>query len=60
MLNRAKAVIPGISQLLSKRPDMFSEGVWPSYYSKANGTRVWDLDNNEYLDMSIAGIGLMF
>lgn len=53
----AKTVIPGLTQLLSKRPDMFSLGVWPSYYSKAKGSRVWDLDGNEYLDMSIGGIG---
>ncbi|WP_319763614.1 aminotransferase class III-fold pyridoxal phosphate-dependent enzyme [Maridesulfovibrio sp.] len=49
--------IPGMCQLLSKRPDMFSLNVWPAYYSKSEGAKVWDLDNNEYLDMSIAGIG---
>lgn len=53
----AKKRIPGMAQLLSKRPDMFSMGVWPTYYSKASGARVWDLDDNEYLDMSISGIG---
>lgn len=53
----ARKRIPGMTQLLSKRPDMFSMGVWPAYYSKAKGARVWDLDGNEYLDMSISGIG---
>lgn len=53
----AKAIIPGMSQLLSKRPDMFTWGVWPGYYSRAKGTKVWDLDNKEYIDMSIGGIG---
>lgn len=57
MQARARKVIPGMTQLLSKRPDMFSLGVWPGYYSKARGCRVWDLDGNEYLDMSIGGIG---
>jgi len=57
MQQRALARIPGMTQLLSKRPDMFSMGVWPGYYSRAEGGRVWDLDGNEYLDMSIAGIG---
>ncbi len=57
MQQRAGKRIPGMSQLLSKRPDMFSEGVWPGYYSKAEGVYVWDLDGNRYLDMSIAGIG---
>ena len=54
---RAKARIPGLSQLLSKRPDRFSYGVWPGYASRAEGVRVWDLDGNEYVDMSIGGIG---
>lgn len=55
--DKAKNLMPGMTQLLSKRPDQFSSGLWPGYYSKAKGTRVWDLDGNEYLDMSIAGIG---
>ena len=55
--NQAKERIPGMTQLLSKRPDMFSLGVWPGYFSKAKGANVWDLDGREYLDMSIAGIG---
>lgn len=57
MQTRAKRRIPGMTQLLSKRPDMFSLGVWPGYFSKARGANVWDLDGNQYLDMSIAGIG---
>lgn len=57
MQARAKARIPGMTQLLSKRPDMFSLGVWPAYYQKAKGSSVWDLDGNEYLDFSICGIG---
>ena len=57
MQERAKRRIPGLTQLLSKRPDQFSLGVWPGYYSRAVGARVWDLDDNEYLDFSIAGIG---
>ncbi|MBW2737852.1 MAG: aminotransferase class III-fold pyridoxal phosphate-dependent enzyme [Deltaproteobacteria bacterium] len=54
---RAKNCMPGMTQLLSKRPDMFSLGVWPGYYSKAKGAEVWDLDGNHYIDMSISGIG---
>lgn len=57
MQNRARRRIPGLTQLLSKRPDRFSSGVWPGYFSKAKGARVWDLDGREYLDMSIGGIG---
>ncbi len=57
MQARATQRIPGMTQLLSKRPDMFSKGVWPGYYSKAEGVHVWDLDGNQYIDMSISGIG---
>jgi glutamate-1-semialdehyde 2,1-aminomutase len=54
---RGKQRIPGLSQLLSKRPDRFSYGVWPGYCSRAEGVTVWDLDGNAYVDMSIGGIG---
>jgi glutamate-1-semialdehyde 2,1-aminomutase len=43
--------------LLSKRPEMFLPNQWPTYFSKAKGCKVWDLDGNEYIDMSIMGIG---
>lgn len=46
-----------MTQLLSKRPDMFAPDIWPGYYSLAKGVEVWDLDGNRYIDMSIAGIG---
>ena len=56
-LERGKRRIPGLTQLLSKRPDQFAPGVWPTYFSKASGTVVWDLDGCRYIDMSISGIG---
>jgi len=54
---QARKIIPGLSQLLSKRPDQFAPNVWPGYFSRACGAEVWDLDGNRYLDMSIGGIG---
>jgi len=57
LYRRGKQLIPGGTQLLSKRPEMFAPNVWPAYYSKAKGCRVWDLDDCEYVDMSIMGIG---
>ncbi len=57
LYKRAKALIPGGTQLLSKRPEMFAPDVWPAYYSKAKGCRVWDLDGREYIDMSIMAVG---
>jgi len=50
-------LIPGGTQLLSKRPEMFAPDVWPAYYSKAKGCRVWDLDGRAFIDMSIMGVG---
>ena len=44
MQRRAQSVIPGITQLLSKRMDQFSMGVWPGYFDKAQGAHVWDLN----------------
>ena len=53
----AKKVIPGGTQLLSKRPEMFLPDLWPAYYSKAKGCKIWDLDGREYTDVSYMGIG---
>ena len=55
--SEAKKIIPGGNHLLSKRPEMFLPEKWPSYYSKAQGCEIWDLDGNKYFDMSIMGIG---
>ena len=57
LYKRAKRVIPGANMLLSKRPEMFLPEKWPAYFSKSKGCKVWDLDGNEYIDMSIMGIG---
>jgi glutamate-1-semialdehyde 2,1-aminomutase len=54
---RAKEIIPGGNQLLSKRPEMFLPEKWPAYYKRAKGIEVWDWDDNKYFDMSIMGIG---
>jgi len=54
---RAKNIIPGGNMLLSKRAEMFLPDQWPAYFSKAKGCQVWDLDGNQYTDMSIMGIG---
>jgi len=57
LYRRAKKLIPGGTQLLSKRPEMFLPGYWPSYYAQARGVEVVDLDGNVYVDMSIMGVG---
>ncbi len=57
LYDKAKKIIPGGTQLLSKRPEMFLPDYWPAYYSKAKGCKIWDLDGKEYTDMSYMGIG---
>ena len=57
LYERARQRIPGGTQLLSKRPEIFLPEQWPSYYSKAKGVEVWDLDGNKYVDMSHCGVG---
>jgi len=57
LYKKAKQLIPGGTQLLSKRPEMFLPELWPAYYEKAKGCEVWDLDGNKFIDMSYMGIG---
>jgi len=56
LLKEAKKIIPGGNQLLSKRSEIFLPGLWPTYYKKAKGCKIWDLDNNMYYDF--AGMGV--
>lgn len=53
---RAQAVIPGVTQLLSRRPTQAALGVSPVYAAKAKGCRIWDVDGNEYVDW-MSGVG---
>ena len=54
---RAKNIIPGGNMLLSKRPEMYLPEKWPTYYKKAKGCFVWDLENIKYTDMSLMSVG---
>ena len=54
---KAKTLIPGGTQLLSKRPELFLPEKWPAYYSRAKGVEVTDLDGRTFTDMSIMGVG---
>ncbi len=57
LYRHAKTLIPGGTQLLSKRPEQFAPDQWPAYYQEAHGCEVTDLDGRKYIDMSIMGIG---
>jgi glutamate-1-semialdehyde aminotransferase len=59
-LDRARRVVPGTSQTLSKGPGMFVEGAYPVFLERGRGAHVWDVDGNEYVDyiMGLASITL--
>jgi glutamate-1-semialdehyde aminotransferase len=54
---RAKQIIPGGTQLLSKRPEQLLPDLWPVYHKKAKGCKILDLDDKEYIDAGYMGIG---
>ena len=54
---KVKEIIPWGTCLLSKTSEMFLPEKWPSYFEKAKGIKVWDLDGNEFFDFSIMGVG---
>lgn len=54
---KAKGIIPGGNQLLSKRAERFLPDLWPAYYKRARGCEVWDLDGNRYYDFAQMGVG---
>ena len=54
---RAKALIPGGTQLLSKRPELHLPDGWPAYARRAQGVEVVDLDGRRFIDVSICAIG---
>ena len=53
----AETLIADGNMLLSKRPDYFLPYKWPTYYSKAKGCSVWNLDGKKFDDFSAMGIG---
>ena len=51
---RAKALIPGGAQTVSKRPERYVPDKWPAYWDRALDAHIWDLDGNEYVDYVMA------
>lgn len=56
LYREARTLIPGGTQLLSKRPEMFAPERWPAYYEQAIGCEVVDTDGRRFLDLSHCGI----
>ena len=53
---KSQKIISGGGQLLSKKPDFHSPNYWPTYYKKAKGYKIWDLDGNVLKDFASMGI----
>ncbi|WP_156514706.1 aspartate aminotransferase family protein [Planctomyces sp. SH-PL14] len=56
LYRRALELIPGGTQLVSRRPNRVAYGVSPIYAAEAKGARFRDVDGFEYIDW-ISGIG---
>ncbi len=56
LYRRALELMPGGTQLVSRRPTRYANGVSPVYAARARGARFWDVDGNEYIDW-VSGIG---
>lgn len=51
---RARAVIPGATQTLAKGATQYVDGVAPKFLRRGKGCRVWDVDGNEFIDLTMA------
>jgi len=54
LLKRAKNITPLGAQTYSKSYRYFYQGHAPSFIERGEGARVWDVDNNEFLDFICA------
>lgn len=50
LYKRAGELIPGWTQLISRRADQFAQGVSPIYANRASGSHFVDVDENQYVD----------
>jgi len=56
LYERAVKIMTPVTQTLAKGPGQYVNGVAPKYVKRGKGARVWDVDDNEYLDYNM-GIG---
>ncbi len=52
--NKGKSLLPALAQTFSKSPSSFVEGLYPVYVEKAEGSKIIDVDGNEYIDYLMA------
>jgi len=51
---KAQALIPSRTQTFSKGHTQYVQGVAPVFLSRGQGSHVWDVDGNEYIDYPMA------
>lgn len=54
LLERAAKLIPSCSQTFSKSPSQFVQGIAPNFIERGKGSRVWDVDGQEFIDYGMA------
>jgi glutamate-1-semialdehyde 2,1-aminomutase/spore coat polysaccharide biosynthesis protein SpsF len=47
---KARSLIPSMTQTFSKGPAQFVQGVSPVFLARGKGSHVWDVDGNEFID----------
>ncbi|HEY2990939.1 MAG TPA: aminotransferase class III-fold pyridoxal phosphate-dependent enzyme [Candidatus Binatia bacterium] len=51
---KAERLIPSCSQTFSKGPSQYVQGVAPVFLRRGQGSHVWDIDENEFIDYPMA------
>jgi glutamate-1-semialdehyde 2,1-aminomutase len=54
LFEKAQTFMPPVTQTMAKGPGQYSLGACPVYLKRGKGSRVWDVDGNEYLDWNAA------
>lgn len=54
LLERAERLIPAATQTLAKGPGQYVRGFAPSFAKGGKGGRLYDVDGNEFIDLSMA------
>ncbi len=56
LYQRAKGLIPSVTQTLAKGPTQHVDGFAPKFLRRGKGAHVWDVDGNRFLDYTM-GVG---
>ena len=58
LYTKNKLRIPGGSQLLSKKPEIYLPGFWPAYFKKAKGCEVISIGKKKFIDCTNNSVGM--